>query len=165
MNEPLALKMRQRASWLLGPLLAATIGALGGRSLEPGRDTAFFDMPVRIDAPRNAALEGAVFSSVANATWAFADETTVRRVLQSEIQRLESHGGPAEARAVLRFAVIDTNPDGRKALFARACTVDPSVCENLGASQRREAEVRFVPPGNVPWFETMREHPALPSPH
>lgn len=156
------MNKQQLVAWLVGPLLVLGLGALWGRSSEASRDASFFDMPKRISKEQNAEFEAAVFASVANAAWAFGDITSVRSLLQSEIHRLEPQGGSAEAQALLRFALIDNNPDGRKALFARACNVDVGSCEDLEASQRKQAEQRFVPPGNAVSFELRKSgHPAI----
>lgn len=154
-------RARQLASWVLGPLLALGVGAWVGRSLEPGRDEAFFGMPKSVDPSRNRALEGLVRASVANAAWAFGDGATARRLTQSEIHRLQSAGGSELARAYLRLALVDTNPDGRKALFGQTCAIDAGYCEDLEASLLGEAKARFVAPGSEEWFQLMKVHPPI----
>jgi hypothetical protein len=84
---------------------------------------------------------------MANATWAFGDGDSVKKMFRSELDRLPE--GPARARVLIRFGVFDTNPDGQAAVFSQACSDDPSVCDaGLKPAAERELKQRFVAPGN-----------------
>ena len=68
----------------------------------------------------------------------------------TEINRLPETQNMHRARVLLRFGIIDTNPDGQAALFAQACVADPTMCDDgLKQAAQREVKSRFVPPGNA----------------
>jgi hypothetical protein len=101
------------------------------------------------------ALESAPALAVANATWAFGSEDAVRKMFRVELDRLGESENLLRARVFIRFAVIETNPDGQAALFAQACVADPSLCDHFKQAAEREVQARFVPPGTaLPLFVT-----------
>jgi hypothetical protein len=107
------------------------------------------DRPALEEMKRRAA--GTAAPAVANVTWAFGDEDAVKQMFRRELDRIPEADGPARARVFVRFGVIDTNPDGQAALFAQACVADPTLCDRdrLEQAARREAEARFLAPGNA----------------
>jgi hypothetical protein len=102
--------------------------------------------------------------AVANATWAFGSADAVRTMAGTEIDRLPETQTMHRARVLLRFGIIDTNPDGQAALFAQACVADPTMCDDgLKQAAQREVKLRFVPPGNaLPLY--FGGHPPIPRP-
>ena len=101
---------------------------------------------------------------MANVTWAFGSADAIRTMTGTELGRLSETQNLQRARALLRFGIIDTNPDGQAALFAQACVADPNMCDDgLKQAAQREVKSRFVPPGNVlPLY--FGGHPPMPRP-
>lgn len=108
-------------------------------------------------------LESVPAIAVANATWAFGSADAVRQMTDAELGRLSESENLRRARVLLRFGIIDTNPDGQAALFAQACVADPKICDHMKEAAQREVQARFVAPGNVlPLY--FGGHPPIPRP-
>jgi len=99
--------------------------------------------------------------SVANAVWALGSEDAVKKMLRSELDRLPETEGRARARVLVRFGIMDSNPDGQAAVFFQACVADPSLCERapLIAAAERETRARLVEPGRHLPLYLMAGHP------
>jgi hypothetical protein len=116
-------------------------------------------------AELNDAERGALPSlpglTVANAVWALGSDGAVKKMLRSELDRLPETEGRARARALVRFGIIDSNPDGQAAVFFQACVSDPSLCERapLIAAAERETQARLVEPGRQLPLYLMAGHP------
>jgi hypothetical protein len=149
--------------WGLGPIAVGALAVAVGR-LRPGNAPPELATEGPRAEARQRALEQAPSDAVAEATWAFGSADSVKKMLRTELDRLPE--GPARARTLIRFGLIDTNPDGQAAVFSRACADDPSVCdERLGPAAEREARARFVAPGNqLPLFLTGGHPPTPPVP-
>lgn len=135
------------AKWVLGPLAALALGGLIGRSrIEPGK---FVDATTSLSEGQRRELESIPAIAVANATWAYGSVDSVKRMLRAEIDRPETED-PRRARALVRFGIIDTNPDGQAAVFASACALDSALCDQrLKEAAEREIRARFVAPGTT----------------
>jgi len=149
-KTPLLLALK----WGLGPLAVVALAAALGRERAGSERGAFFDATASLAAPERKALESATSLAVANVTWAFGNTESVKKMLRTELDRLPE--GADRARVLIRFGLVDTNPDGQAAVFSRACADDPSVCDDrLNPAAEREAKARFVAPGNqLPLFLT-----------
>jgi hypothetical protein len=99
--------------------------------------------------------------SAANAVWAFGSVDAVRAMARTEIDRLGEVITPAHARVFLRFAIIDTNPDGQAALLAQACQADSTMCDHVNELALRETHARFVAPGNTLPVSMVEGHPRV----
>lgn len=87
--------------------------------------------------------------AVADATWAFGSEESARKMFRTELDRIPEIDGQGRARVLLRFGILDSNPDGQAALFNQACAASASLCDQMKEAAMREVRARFVPPGNV----------------
>lgn len=134
--------------WLVAPALLCALGAFTGHAVRTYAQPSHFAAAPLVNRAELLALEGATASAVANAAWAFADGRTAKDVMYSEVGRLYERSGLEKARALVRLAILDQNPDGRSSLFAQACTAHPPVCDDRRAAAQREIEARFVAPGN-----------------
>jgi len=126
-----------------------------------GRATApsFFGASTLVTAARGAELEGAPAALVADAAWMLADPKTARRVTETELQRLYFVEGPQKSQILIRFALLDANPDGQRALYAQACVADPEVCADWRPAAQREHAKRVaaqlqLPSGHPPVVDT-----------
>jgi hypothetical protein len=111
-----------------------------------------------LNEAERAALPFVPGLTVANAIWALGSEEAVKKMLRSELDRLPETEGRARARALVRFGIIDSNPDGQAAVFFQACVSDPSLCERapLIAAAERETRARLVEPGrHLPLYLTV----------
>lgn len=138
-------------SWILIPLLSLVLAVAAGHLQWQFKQREFFGAQSLVTASEKAALERAAHAAVANVAWAFADASTVKQILQDDFRRLNqvSDDNAFKARTLIRFAILDPSPDGRAALFAQACGVEPSVCDDRRGAALREVERRFVAPGNT----------------
>jgi hypothetical protein len=103
--------------------------------------------------------------AVADLTWAFGSAESVKAMAGAELARLAESDGPARARVLLRFGIVDANPDGQAALFNQACVADPSICSDPAAAKgaaERETRARRVPPGNALPLYFLGGHPRAP---
>jgi hypothetical protein len=114
-------------------------------------------------AERNA-LSSAPSSAVANAIWALGSEDAVKKMLRAELDRLPEAEGQARARVLVRFGIVDSNPDGQAAVFFQACVADPNLCDRarLIAAAERETHARLVEPGQHLPLYLMSGHPQVP---
>jgi hypothetical protein len=91
-------------------------------------------------------------------------EDAVKKMLRAELDRLPEAEGKARARVLVRFGIIDSNPDGQAAVFFQACVADPSLCDRarLIAAAERETHARLVEPGQHLPLYLMSGHPRVP---
>jgi hypothetical protein len=146
-KQRLALRVLK---WGLAPLaIAALTGALGQMRAQAQRGK-FFDATASLSAAERKALESMPALAMANATWAFGSADSVMKILKFELDQLPESEGASRARAFVRLAIIDDNPDGQAAVFSQACSDDPGLCEQtpLKEAAERETQSRFVAPGN-----------------
>jgi hypothetical protein len=134
--------------WWLAPLSIALLAGGAGKMRALGERGYFFDATAALSDLQQKELESAPAQAVANATWAFGSAESVRAITRSEIERLSSDDS-RRARALLRFGIIDTNPDGQAAVFAAACAADSTLCDRMQDAAQQETRARFVAPGNV----------------
>ena len=142
------------ALWLAGPLAVFSVCGMLGRS-QAGSDRGdFFDAVAALPESEREILESAPARAVANASWSFGNEASVKAMLRSELDRIGESDPVARARVLIRFGIFDANPDGQAAVFSQACADDPSTCnEGLRPIAEREVKARAVPPGNqLPMF-------------
>jgi hypothetical protein len=147
-------QLGQRARWVVGPLLLFSLSGLVGRSRSGSDRGEFFDAVAALPRAEREALEAAPALAVANASWAFGNEDSVKRMLRSELDRIGESNPVERARVLIRFGIFDTNPDGQAAVFSQACADDPTTCnDGLRPIAEREVAARAVPPGNqLPMF-------------
>lgn len=81
-----------------------------------------------------------------------------------EIDRLGDSNGCQLARVLVRFGIVDTNPDGQAAVFHQACLADVSDCDHLKEAVERETKARLISPGNHLPLYFLAGHPHLASP-
>jgi len=149
--------------WLIAPVALFVLGIGAGHTQRTYAQPSFFAAPPLVNRAELVALEGATPAAVANAAWAFADAQTARQVMHSEFRRVQDHSGPEKARPLIRFAILDGNPDGRSALFAQACAAHPPVCDDRRAAALHETRARFIAPGNsLPLGMLEGGHPPVP---
>ncbi len=117
-----------------------------------------------LSSAERTALESAPRIAVANAVWAMGSEEAVKKMLRAELDRLPEAEGPARARVLVRFGIMDSNPDGQAAVFFQACVADPSLCDRdrLIAAAERETHARLVEPGQHLPLYLMSGHPHVP---
>lgn len=142
------------ARWVIGPLAVFCLCGLVGKSRAGSDRGAFFDAVAALPAAEREALEAVPALAVANASWAFGSEQSVKRMLRSELDRIGESDPVKRARVLIRFGIFDKNPDGQAAVFSQACADDPTTCnEGLRPIAEREVKARAVPPGNqLPMF-------------
>ena len=141
MNPTRAL---ERAS---GPLVVAALVAVLAAALAGDRRGALFGATSRLSAAERAELELAPTLAVANATWRLGSGASARRAVKAALDQLPD-SGPARARALLRFAAVDHNPEGQAAVVGQACAADASICDHLKEATESEVATRLVSPGN-----------------
>jgi hypothetical protein len=149
--------------WGAGPVAVAVLAAVLGHGRAVQRRGPFLKATASLSEADRAALESVPALSIANATWAFGGEESLRKMFRAELDRLPESEGARRARVFLRFGIIDTNPDGQAALFAQACVADTTVCsyDQLKAAAAHETGARFVPPGNVLPLPLVGGHPRI----
>ena len=155
------MKLSALAVWVFGPLTVAALAALVGASAKPR------DAVVRATAALGTAeqkkLEMLPSRAIADTAWALADVDTAKAMLQAELDALPETETQARARTLLRFGIIDTNPDGQAAVFSLACATEPSVCDHMKEAAARETVRRFVAPGNQLPLSLLGGHPVVGS--
>lgn len=147
--------------WLLGPLVILALAGGVGRLQTRGKRSRFLQATSAVSDAERARFEAAPAMSAANATWAYGSVDAVRAMAHSEIERLGDALTPARARVFLRFAIIDTNPDGQAALLGQACMADAAMCQHLTEAGLRETHARFVSPGNALPLSMVGGHPRV----
>lgn len=147
--------------WVGAPVLVFALGMALGVALRAQPDE-WTERLAALSPERRAALEAAPAVAVANATWAFGTVDAVKEGMSAELARIPETDGPSRARALLRFGIVDTNPDGQAAVFSAACAADPKLCDNLRQAAEREVRERLVAPGNVVPLSLGGDHPPLP---
>jgi hypothetical protein len=142
------------ARWVVGPLLLFSFCGVVGRSRAGSDRGDFFDAVAALPEPEREALEAVPALAVANASWSFGNEDSVKKMLRSELDRIGESDPVKRARVLIRFGIFDANPDGQPAVFSKACADDPTTCnEGLRPIAEREVAARAVPPGNqLPMF-------------
>jgi len=155
---------RTLAGRALGPLLVFVLGCLIGYVRASGQRAQFVRATAASSESERTALESAPRRAIADAIWALGSEDAVKKMLRSELDRLPEAEGAARARALVRFGIIDSNPDGQAAVFFQACVSDASLCERprLIAAAERETRARLLEPGqHLPLYLTSG-HPQVP---
>jgi hypothetical protein len=144
-----------------GPMLVFGLALLIGYARVSGPRARFAQAVATLSDAERAALPSLAQATVSNATWALGSEDAVKKMLRAELDRLPESEGRARARALLRFGIIDSNPDGQAAVFFQACVADPSLCERapLIAAAERETRARLVEPGQHLPLYLMAGHP------
>lgn len=142
------------ARWIVGPLAVFSLCGLIGRGRAGGDRGEFFDAVAALPQSEREALEAVPALAVANASWSFGNESSVKKMLRSELDRIGESDPQKRARVLIRFGIFDSNPDGQAAVFSQACADDPTTCnEGLRPIAEREVKARAVPPGNtLPMF-------------
>jgi hypothetical protein len=135
----------------MGPLLIFfCAGFLGQRQAKSGR---FFNATSGLSPTEQYRLEAVPSLCASNAAWALGNFDSVKQVLKAEIDRIPDEDAVTKARALVRFAIIDMNPEGQAAIFSQACALDASICDHLKEAAEREVSARFAAPGNqLPLF-------------
>jgi hypothetical protein len=140
-----------------GPILAFCLAFSIGFVVTRAPRARFEQAMLELNDAERAALPAVPGLTVANAIWALGSEEAVKKMLRSELDRLPDAEGRARARVLLRFGIIDSNPDGQAAVFFQACVSDPRLCERapLIAAAERETRARLVEPGrHLPLYLT-----------
>jgi len=148
----------------LGPLAIFALALLIGYARASGPRARFAQAIAALSDSERSALESAPGFVIANAIWALGSEETVKRMLRTELDRLPEAEGAARARVLVRFGIIDSNPDGQAAVFFQACVSDPSLCDRarLIAAAERETRARLVEPGRHLPLYLLSGHPQVP---
>lgn len=146
--------VRSLLVWLAGPLAVFSLCGWLGRARAGSDRGEFFDAVAALPEAEREALEAVPALAVANLSWAFGNEASVKQMLRSELDRIGESDPVKRARVLIRFGIFDTNPDGQAAVFSQACSDDPTTCnEGLRPIVEREVQARAVPPGNrLPMF-------------
>jgi len=140
--------------WVLGPLVVVLLSARWGQFRAEARRAQAFGAPANLSQAARTALSVAAARAAANGAWALGSVDSVKDASKFELDQLppQGTGSPADtARRVqllLRFGIVDTNPDGQAAIFGQVCMTDPQVCEHLKDAAERETRTRLVAPGN-----------------
>ena len=144
-----------------GPLLVFSLAFIIGFATTRGPRARFEQAIVQLNDAERSALPSLPGVTVANAVWALGSDDAVKNMLRSELDRLPETEGRARARVLVRFGIIDSNPDGQAAVFFQACVSDPSLCERapLIAAAERETRARLVEPGRHLPLYLLAGHP------
>ena len=148
----------------LVPLSIFVLALLIGYTRANGPRARFARAIAALSDTERTALGAGPGVAICNAIWALGSEDAVKKMLRSELDRLPEAEGPARARTLVRFGIIDENPDGQAAVFFQACVSDPSLCDRarLITAAERETHARLVEPGrHLPLYLTSG-HPQLP---
>ncbi|HET7538651.1 MAG TPA: hypothetical protein VFK05_02230 [Polyangiaceae bacterium] len=149
---------------VLAPLAVLALASLLGYLIASGPRAHIAQAVAALSAAERRGLESAPKLAVANAIWAMGNEEAVKKMLRTELDRLPESEGAARARVLVRFGIMDANPDGQAAVFFQACVADPSLCDRdrLIAAAERETHARLVEPGQHLPLYLMSGHPQLP---
>jgi len=149
-------------TWIVGPLVVLALSALLGHRRACSLRGRFYLAPAALPEAQQRALESVPALAVANATWAFGTADSVRKMLRFELDRQPTSVGPLRARTLVRFGILDRNPEGQAAVFAQACAADQSLCDHEKEAALREIQARYVAPGNrLPLFFVPNHPPIL----
>ncbi len=152
--------------WVLGPVLVAVLaGELGAMRAKAQRGQLF----VRTSAlapEESKRLEAVPARAMDNAVWTLGAAEVAQKLVKFELDRLDEREGARRARLLIRFGMVDRNFDGQAAVFAAACTMDASLCDQLRLrdAAEHEAGLRFVSPGNHLPLALIGGHPPLGAP-
>ncbi len=91
------------------------------------------------------------------------DSTPVKETSKWEFDQLSPSEAARRVQLLLRFGIVDTNPDGQAAIFGQVCVADPNVCDHLKDAAERETKTRLVAPGNHLPLYFIAGHPHVPS--
>jgi hypothetical protein len=135
--------------WVVGPVVVAALAAVAGHVRAARARGPFAAEIAALPEAERQAVERAPPLAIANATWALGSVEAVRQMLRFELDRLSDTEGVDRGRTLIRFGIIDTNPDGQAAVFNQACVADPRACDDqLKVAAEREVHARLVSPGN-----------------
>jgi hypothetical protein len=134
--------------WGLAPLVIAVSAGAVGRMRSSAHRNEIEEAIAALPATQRQELESVPARVVANATWAFGDLASVKKMVRAELDRLPDPEDPRRARVLIRFGIVDTNPEGQAAVFSAACAADASICDHLEEAALREVRLRSVAPGN-----------------
>ena len=152
--------------WIAGPLAVLAVTSTLGALLAGEQRGKLFSLTARLTPVERSELEGAPYRTVSNAAWRLGLWSSAKKAVKAELDHLPENGGPERARALLRFAALDDNPEGQAAVAAQACGADPSICDHMKEAVKRETSVRLVAPGNQVPLYFLGGHPRMPgSPH
>jgi hypothetical protein len=150
--------------WGVGPVLVLLVASLLGFVRQRELRGRFYRATEALSAPELRSLEAVPALAAANAAWALGSAESAKRTIDAVLERLPPDDSARRARALVRFGLIDANPDGQAAVFGLACAADPGHCDDgLKRAAERETQQRFVSPGNyLPLY--FGGHPELPGP-
>jgi len=159
-------RTRWALRWVVGPALLALLAARLGQLGADGRRARLLrslGVPAGLSSAEASALEVAPSRAAANAAWALGSPDAVKETSKWELDQLPSTEVGRRVQLLLRFGIVDTNPDGQAAIFGQVCAAAPTVCEHLKDAAERETRTRLVAPGNhLPLF-FIAGHPHVPS--
>ena len=143
------------------PMIVFSLAFIIGFATARGPRARFEQAILELNDTERSALPSLPGLTVANAVWALGSEDAVKKMLRAELDRLPETEGRARARVLVRFGIIDGNPDGQAAVFFQACVSDPSLCERapLIAAAERETRARLVEPGRHLPLYLLAGHP------
>jgi hypothetical protein len=142
----------------VGPLVVAALAATLAAALAGDRRGTLFGATAKLSAADRLQLELAPTLAVANGAWRLGTAASARRAVKAALDQLPD-SGPARARALLRFAAVDQNPEGQAAVIGQACAADASICEHLKEAMEDEVATRLVSPGNHLPLYFLEGHP------
>jgi hypothetical protein len=148
-------------AWVLVPLAAAVAGGAVAAQRSHAARGAFYAVPAKLSVTERQGLESGAALAVANATWAFGSGDSVKKMLRFELDRLPEADGQTRARTLVRFGIVDQNPEGQAAIFSQACAADTTLCDHEREAAQREVERRLVPPGNHLPIYFIPNHPPI----
>lgn len=154
------------AEWLLGPLLVVALaGELGSLRAKTQRGRLFVQTSA-LTAPALKLLQTFPARAMDNAVWPLSGAGVAQKLVKFELDQVDESDGPRRARLLIRFGLVDRNFDGQAAVFAAACTLDASLCDQvrLREAAEHEAGLRFVAPGNHLPLALLGGHPPIGGP-
>ncbi len=159
MNRRRAL---DRLAWWLGPALAGAVGLTVGQLHLNAKRGIFQRATAALSMAEQRTLEAAPALAAANAVWAFGNYDAVHAMMRAELDRLADSDPRLEARVLVRWGIIDPNPEGKAAVFSQACALDKSLCDHMKEAAQREIDARFVEPGDHLPLYLIGGHPPIP---
>jgi len=147
--------------WGIGPLAVLALMATLGALLAGEQRGKLYTLTAKLTPGERSDLEGAPFRAVANAAWRLGTWSSAKKAVKADLDHLPD-SGPLRARALLRFAALDDNPEGQAAVAAQACGADPSICDHMKEAVERETSTRLVAPGNTVPLYFLGGHPHVP---
>ena len=133
---------------VFGPLLVALLAARFGQLRADARRAGAFGAPAAISAADRSARQVATARAAANAAWALGSPASVKDASKWELDQLSPGEVARRVQLLLRFGIVDTNPDGQAAIFGQVCMTDAHVCAHLKDAAAGETRTRLVSPGN-----------------